>query len=368
MLFLNDKISIRQLQVLLILDIFGTGVIILPRRVAEFGAQDGWIVVIIATLIAVIYAYLISTIGGMFHKESFVSYTQKILGKPIAFFIALGLIAKIIISIAMELRFFGEIVKQTMLYNTPFWVVCLTMLLVGGYAAAKGYEARGRIAEILIFVIFIPLIIVFILAAFNVQLSNILPVFTAKPENLIKGGFSCSIAFTGLEFILLVHPYMQNPKKVRKATIISVLSIGLLMIFITIITIGKFGPYDVARQMWPVLEIMDTIDLPGSFIERQEGFIMSFWIISVFAIVNAGLFFSSVISKDLIKKGQHSTYIIISLIVVFIISFIPKDIPQVSLILDYCFMTFGLAYFIVIPLLLIAVAKIRRLGEKNEKS
>ncbi len=361
MLFLNDKISVRQLQVLLILDIFGTGVIVLPRRVAEFAQQDGWIVIIIATLLAVVYAYLIATIGSMFPKEGFVSYTGKILGKPLSWIVVLGLLVKIIINISMELRFFGEIIKQTMLSNTPFWVICIAMLFVSGYAAAKGYEARGRIAEILIFIIFIPLIIIFLLGAIDVQLSNIFPVLVTKPENLIKGGFYSGIAFTGLEFILLVFPYMQRPNRVRRATIQAVVAIGLLMVFITVITIGKFGPFDVIRQTYPVIEIMDTIDMPGSFIERQEAYIMSFWIISVFAIVNAGLFFSSVILKDLVKKGTHTVYIFAVILIVFLVSFIPKDIPQVSFILDFSFITFGLAYFIIIPLLLITVAKIRKL-------
>ena len=41
MLSINEKISLRQLQALIILSAMGTGVIVLPRRVAEIACSDG---------------------------------------------------------------------------------------------------------------------------------------------------------------------------------------------------------------------------------------------------------------------------------------------------------------------------------------
>ncbi len=369
----NDKISVRQLQILIILDVFGTGVIILPRRVAEFADQDGWIIVVLATLLAFFYTYVITSIGRLFPNDSFLTYTSKILTKPIGLLLSLGFIVKIIVSSAMELRFFGEIIKQTMLENTPFTIVCFSMLAVSGYAAAKGYETRARLAEILIFVVFVPLIIVFSIAAVDSDFTNLLPVMVAPPIDLLTGGFYCGTAFMGMEFCLLVYPYITKPKDVRKGALSAVLWVGVILVLITAITISKFGPFDVQKQMWPVLEMMDVIDLPGSFIERQDAFVMSFWIISVFAIINAGLFFSAIILKDSVQsifkkcKIRHSVFIFICMIAIAIISFLPQNISQVNEIMDFMFMTFGVAYLIVIPIILFAVAKLRRLGRNDWK-
>ncbi len=364
MFSLNNKISIRQLQALLLLDVFGTGVIVLPRIAAEYANQDGWVIIVVATMIAALYGYAITSIGRMFPNESFVSYCSKILTKPIGILISLGFVFKIIIMIAMELRSFGEIIKLTMLYETPFAVVCISMLLVGGYAAAKGYETRARMAEILVVLAFAPLIFVFLIGMVDIDFSNLRPTLVAEPQNILMGGFVSSRAFTCIEFCLLIYPFMQNPKNVRRGVTQIIFIIGGFMLFITAITIAKFGPFDVVRQMWPVLEMMDVIDLPGSFIERQDAFIMSFWIISVFAIVNAGLFFSSIILKDVIHKGKHSTYILISILAAYGISFIPNNISEVYQVMDFMFITFGVAYMFVIPLVLLVVAKLRGWGEK----
>ena len=180
----------------------------------------------------------------------------------------------------------------------------------------------------------------------------------------MSGGIYTLFYFSGIEFIFLVYPYIKEKNKIQRASLKSVLIVGILMTFTSIITIARFGKYDIAHQMWPVLEMMDTIDLPGSFIERQEALIMTFWIISIFMIVNAGMFFSSLIFKDIVKIGTHTIFICICTPIIYFISFLPKNIAQVYKIMDIFNFTFGTAYLIVIPLLLFLVSKIR--GLKNE--
>ncbi len=365
MLSLNDKISIRQLQALLILEILGTGVIILPRRAAEFALQDGWVVIVVLTLTAMVYTYLIASVGKIYPNKSYLSYMTEILNKPIAIILSLGLVLKIIINLALEIRFFSEIIKQTMLFKTPFFATLTGILAVGAYCAAKGIETRGRIAEILIFAILIPLTIVVFIAALDVDFTNILPVMKTSPVEIAKGGFFCGVSFTGIESLLIIYPYLARPKNARKSAVIAVALIGLLMLVITVITIGKFGPYDVKRQLWPVLELMDVIEFPGNFIERQDALMISFWIVSVFSIVSAGLFYSAVLLKDIFKKSRHSIYILICVPIILYIAYIPKSIGEVIFYMDFMFVTFGMAYMIVIPAIVLLTAKIRKLGENK---
>lgn len=362
MFSLNNKISIRQLQILLILDIFGTGVIILPRQVAEYGNQDGWIIVILGTIGAMLYGYIITTLISMFPNKNFVEYTTAIINKPIAIIIALLYCVKIIVNIAFELRLFGEIIKETMLPNTPFWIVCISTICLGGYAATKGYETRARIGEVLILLMVLPLLLVFFISSIDVDYTNILPVLKTPKKDLIMGAYITTFAFTGIDFCLLVSPYINNHKAIRKSVMQVVIILGFLYTLITIVTTARFGAVDLKRQMWPVIEMMDTIDIPGSFVERQGALIMSFWIISVFAIVNASLFFSSLLLKDVFKKGKHSTYILICIPIIFMVSYLPQNIMEVGKLLEFINTTFSIAYLFIIPLLLLVLAKVRKLG------
>lgn len=366
MLSLNDKISARQLQALLFLDIFGTGVIYLPRIVSEHAGQDGWLCVLTATVAAALCAWLITLAAGMFPGMTFGDLCSRVLSRPVGIILSLAFAARIVLNCALELRLFGEILKDTMLYFTPGWLVCAVMLLLGAYISAKGYETRGRIAEILFFVVFVPLIAVFAVASSDIDFSNLLPVFEAAPKNVLEGGAAGAFAFTGLELLLIALPHVsrKSEKKLRKNVVVAVLSIGLFMAAVTAVTIARFGPGGTARQMWPVLEMMDTIDIPGAFIERQDAIIMSFWIISTFATVNAGLFFSSLLIKDTVKKGRHSWYILGLVPVILVVSRLPDNINKTFQYLDMLYRTAGAVFPLALPLLLLITAKIRRL-ERN---
>jgi len=361
MFSVNDRISVRQVQALFLLEIFGTSILILPRTTAEFAGQDGWLVIIIATAIAALCMFVLASAGRIFPSDTFVDSAAKILTRPIAIIIAVGFLFRLIVVSAMELRVFGEIIKLTMLRDTPYSAVCAAMVSVGGYAAMKGCETRARLAQILVVLAFIPLLAVFLIGAADVDFTNLMPVLVNPPSDILRGGLHSLRAFSGIEFILLLYPFINQHKRVRRGAVQIVLVIGGLMLFITVVTIAKFGPFDIKDQMWPTLQMMDATTIPGAFIERQDALIMSFWIISVFAITGAGLFFSAVLLKGMFKKFNSSYCIMVSGAIVFILSFLPENVPQVYLIMELV-LAFGFIYMLAVPLLMLSVAKLRRLG------
>ncbi|MDR1533105.1 MAG: spore germination protein [Clostridiales bacterium] len=362
----NEKISVRQLQALVILYVFGAGVTVLPRRAAEAAGRDGWFVVILSAALAMLCVYVIASLAAIFPGEGFVDYSSKILSKPIGVLLGLGLFAKIIISSAMELRIFSEIVQQTMLAETPRTVVCALMLGAGVYAALCGYEVRGRIAEILLFITAPLTLVFFLLAAADADFSNLMPVMVfADACELIRGSVTVGMSFTGIELCLLVFPYINASEggqaaAIRPALVKTAGLIGAAMVMATVIATAKFGAADLREQQWPVLELMDAIEFPGSFIERQDAIVMVFWISSVFAVMNAGIFFSALLLKDIFKKEWRGVYIAVSGALILGLAMLPRSEAQVYEIQKYIFYTFGAAYMIIIPLLIIIAAKLRK--------
>lgn len=364
MLSYNNKISVTQLQILLTLDIFGTGVLVLPRVVAEFSGQDGWLAVIIATALVMLSAFFITTLGGLFPGKTFFEYSSDILSKPIGTAVTLLFVIRIIAGCGMQLRFFGEIVRLSMLTATPFAVVCGIMLLTGAYAASKGYEVRARIGEILIFIVLLPIIFVFVTASTDIDFTNLMPVFAAKPVDLAASGFWAAFSFSGIELCLLVFPYVNRPESVRKGVVLAVAAIGVLMALITCVTIARFGPEEIQNQLWPVLKMMDTTAMPGSLMERQEALIMSFWIVSVFAVVSASLFFSSLMLRDVVKKGRRSIYVLLAAVIIFAVSFYPENLVRTFEINNFINTTLGVFYMFVLPPVMLITAKLRGLGKR----
>ena len=362
---LNNKISLRQLQALLFLEIFGFGVTALPRTAAEHASQDGWISVLLAVVFIVPVVVIICCIPKLAGDTSFHDFACKMLTKPIGVLVSLVFCARLVLMASFNLRIFAEITRQTMLDTTPFWLIFATMLLLAAYGAAKGIETRARMAEILILVVLLPLIFVFGISGRDIDLTNLAPILAASPQNIFAGSFSAFFAFSGIEVLLLFGPYLSRPKNLTKSASRVVITIGAFMALVTAVTIARFGPANIIHQMWPVLKMMDTISLPGSIIDRQGALIMTFWIISAFATINAALFFSSLLLKDVVKRGRHSYYILGLIPVIAFLAHMPQNLTRVYAYHGLVNSTFGLATMLAIPLLLLAATKIRR--RKSEK-
>ena len=363
----NNKISIRQFQTLLIIEIFGTGVIFLPRRAAFLAGQDGWIALLIATLVMAGVAFLMTSAVRAYPSESFTDLLSKLLSRPVAMILSVLLALQFWAVTAVELHIFGEVASRTLLRETPPALICGSMLLLGAYAASKGYETRARIGQIIFPVIFIPMILMFIFAGLRADWSNLKPVLETPPDKLGRSAFVLGSSFTGLEFTLLAFPYLNHRKKMPGAAAKAALAVGAFMIAVTAVTLASFGAKDTARQVWPVIQLMDMIYFPGSFIERMDVLVMSFWVLSVFAITNAGFFFSSIVLRDVFRRGKHLTYLLIGAPVIFAASVIPFDAAAVYRLTDWMFMTLGMLFMVVVPVAVLAAAAVKRRGEHASK-
>jgi len=367
MFSLNDKISLRQFQILLMLDIFGTGVIILPRKAAMFAGRDGWIAFALTIAIAMFAVFLITHLVRCFPNKTFYEYAGTLVSRPIAFVLIFGFVIRVIVLMACELRYFVEIAKHVLLYNTPFTVIAASLLFVSAYAAGKGIETRARIGQIIIWIIFIPLLFVFIVIGANVDFSELKPILHYSDNTQIFGGaFHLLFAFSGIEFILLISPYLNRHKQLTQRAMSSILAVGVLMCVIIVMAIARFGSHNLQGEMWPVLEMMDMSPMPGSFIERQEAIMMSFWILSIFAMISAGLFFGAVAAKSAIKVGKHKHYMFAITAVTFVLSFVINDVDMVYRIKELNFIYLGTMYMLILPAILLILAKLR--GINHEKS
>jgi len=363
MLSANERISLRQLQVLIILSAMGTGLIVLPRRVAEFAGQDGWVITLGLTVVAVAVTGLVCAAARVRGGLGFLGWAGYGLSRPVAYLCGAFLWLKLVFAAGLELRSFLLITQQILLELTPMWLVGAVMLVVCWYAAAKGIETRAHVAEVLVLVLALPLVFLLVVAVLDIDWSNLQPVLRTPPERLGMGVVRLGFIFTGLECLLLAGPYIAPGKKMARAAMTAVGTAGFIITAITVLTLAKFGPC-VVDEPWPVLRMMDMLNLPGGFIERQEALMFSFWIITTFALVSAMVFFSGRLLGDLarqpLRSKKHPLFAAISALAIFGITFFPWESADIEQRLDWMYYTAGAFFLVIFPLAVLAGAKLRK--------
>ena len=361
----NEKISLRQMQILVIMYLFGSNIISLPATVTELGKRGWWLILIGIFALTLLYAGILNSLAKMFENETIVEYGKRLLPKVLYFIVIIGLVFKLTLDVSMEIRTFSEIVKEHILYETPSEVVVFTLLLISAYMARSGIEAEARMGELLV-IILIPLVIIFLIVAFQVDYVNLRPIFEFSKKDIFNGIKETAFVFNSLEFILFLYPTVIKKKEAGSSLFTALILIFAVDFVITLLTIAHFGIVDVQHHIWPVMQMLQSINFPNAIFERVDIFINTFWILSIFMYTSINLYIISNIFARLRKTSKTYLFVLPLLPIIYIIAFLPKNlIDNYEAIKRTNFFT-GSLYLIIIPVILLAIAKLKGRRAKSE--
>ncbi len=363
MIFSNDKISIRQMVSILIMDIFGTSIIVLPQKAAILANQNAWILVLLTTILALISTYLITTLCQQETTLNFYQQTRKNLSTPIAFLLMLIFVGKNLLIISYELSVFTSMSSQILLPTRSLVVIFGSMILISAYCAMQGIESRARLSEILVILLLASLVFSLIITSIEADFTNILPIQLHGDTPYLKYSLSLIFTFMGLDYLYLMYPYVTEKERYRKGGLLAISILGFLMVVITIIATANYNYVTLQEQRWPVLDMISEVNLVGSYFERQDALIMSFWIMGVFSSVTAGLYYSTMILMDLIPKAKTNYVVGVCAVLCFLFTDLLMGIEVNDALVLNIIMGLMIFFMFIFPTLSLIIAFLKKEGK-----
>jgi Spore germination protein. len=386
----NNKISNRQLKKMLILNMLSISSLIIPYIAVNCAGVQGIFLVLIGAAFALLYAMLMCYFVKQFQTNTYVNYARRTVGALLTGVIGLLHLLKFFLMLSFAAAIFTNVIGQTLLVDTNTKIILAFLLLISGYGALQGIEKRARLSEILFYIILVPITLYLLLGLAKVDWSNLfidsrilknsgIPVFGVQNYNLLLGGFFIFLTYSVLEFILFANPYFKNNKdrSMFFSTGEAVFLISLLNILIYVITVGILGTGETGGKLWSAVTIMQIVKFPGGFIQRQDGILLAFWMLSMFSILSSCLYYMARITQDFIQQcmlkrcelySPINKYLVLLYGILsfgFVISF--RDIQTQFLQLGKYLVFIGIPQSIVIPALLICINKIKRRASADEK-
>ena len=357
----NRKISLRQLQILLLLDCFGTAVLFLPAELAQISGRACWAAALIGGGIFVLVSLLLAKVCTRFPEGIVVDWCRSSFGYILGTVVLLGLAAKLLFDGLLELRIFSEIICRSMLPNTPVWVISLVILGVSGALAAQGTECRGRAAEVLFFVVAIPLLVVLVAVVISSEYGRVNPMefpdFTG-----IKGGiFAMSIVFQGLTFLYFIFPDLQKPEQASSAVAISSIVTTTVVTIIVFLCLAVYGEGVLVEKLLPALQMMERVSFTGVFLTRQDVLLLWFWMASVCVFLSGIVFYSSLLGVRLCRQKEikRKKWLWVCLLLLFAASFLPEDLSMAYRLRMQAAPWLNLLFLVVLPVVLLFFGKRR---------
>lgn len=358
----NGKISTRQVTILLILQMFNMNMLIMPRVSTNYLARNGYVASIIAIILGIFYVFVVTALTTRFSGSTFVEITHTLLPQWLARTLVLLLAIKLIISVGLELRLFGEMISQIMLPKTPISMILIVLILCAAYLVKSGVESTARMSEILIIFIGVPLIIALLILIFHSDYGEVLPFFRVQPSEVGIGTVLTSVMFVPIEILLILTGLMKTPSMSRKAGNRAVIIIGVLQTIITLLCITQNGVKETQSQIWPVIVLMKSIGTKDSIVENQEALMLIVWIFSVYMYVSMSIYLIGLLGSRSCRFKRENVFVLPLIPIILFVALYPNDLGMVYnyyLKFEYYF---GLWFIIPIPLVLLLIAKIRGVG------
>ncbi|MEI2468870.1 spore germination protein [Peribacillus frigoritolerans] len=359
----KDQITTPQTAVIIINFILGTGLLTLPRSSTEkVHTPDVWISVIIGGIIAIIAGVIMVKLSQQFPDKTFYQYINEIVGKWVGSFLSLVIICYFLMTSGFQLRSMAEVIRYLLLEGTPTWAIIMIFMWVGLYLIIGGINPIARLFEIILPLTVILFLVVTFMSIKIFEIDNLRPVLGEGIIPVLKGVKTTALAFSGPEIMLLLLPFMNQPKKAVKALLVGV-SIPLIFYVITVVmVIGALSVDGVVTRTWPTLDLIRSFEISGLIFERFESLLLVVWIMQIFATFTITYFAAALGLAQLTKKSIHP-FMFGLLPILYIIAMIPKNMNDLFKQGDFVG-NIALFLFGLLPLLLLIISRIK--GGKYE--
>lgn len=358
---MNQSITNRQIACILFSTIVGYGIMSLPKDAAESAGTGSWITLLISTIVAIIFTYIITYLGYIHTNKTIFEYSELLVGKFITSIFIIIYIIYFFIIFTMIARMSSEVIKLSVLIKTPIWTLCLFFFFVTYYAVVKGLKVIARICEVYGFFIAIAYLIIFFLISTQGKFINIRPFLGLEDiTTYLKATSVTIIPFTGIPLIATI-PFSTKFRN-EKAFIhtISIIGfIGFLYIFVVESCISVMGVDGIVYYKDSLLSTIRRIDIPWlQFLSRLDGLFLIAWIAAVYCTIVTFAYGTTLFLSKLFKNIHFNLHASIVIFSSFIMSQIPKTVDITNKILTYS-SYLEIITIAVIPITLLIVTKIK---------
>jgi spore germination protein len=147
----------------------------------------------------------------------------------------------------------------------------------------------------------------------------------------------------------------------------AVIFVTFFYTFVSVVCLSAFGEKSAVKAIWPLMVYIRNINLPGLFIERLDGIILSIWVITVFTTVVTGFYIVTYSFSKLLNTNEQKQYALPLLIIVYYLALQPSGLAQLYEWGDWGFKYVSTIFIYTIPILALIIASLRKLGVKKDE-
>ncbi|MDF2634404.1 MAG: spore germination protein [Pelosinus sp.] len=319
----KSYMSTWQLAIVIFVTCVGAQVMLTPRSLITKAEHGAGLSVIVGGVLFYSAVCMMLKLAKEYPDETFVEYAPRLFGKAGGSIVVFLFNLLFFFQVIQIFSGVGKIITFYMFDQTPPEVVILALLVVCAYCALQDWGTILRLQQFMFLIAYSILIMVWMSSILNFQPENLLPLWPVNIKAVISSGFSTWNMYSGYECVLLLMPLVYRQASLNSLIAIIGGSFGCLTIIflmITVIIIGVLTVEAAKNLLYPALIVIRSVELPGTFIERLENYLLLAWIPVVFDTLAAMMYFMGEICMRYWRHADHRPWVLFLLPIIYISS------------------------------------------------
>lgn len=350
----NTTISPIQFFVIAVNSMFGSSLLTLPSDLARIAKEDMWMPMILGSILMSVAFWVAVKLSTYFPNVTVIDYHVLLLGRIPGFVLNGVMLLLMMVIVALFLRTFTIAVKVYLLDLTPPQVISSFILGLAIYAVQYGLAPLLRLQQFL----FVPeygiFLIITLLGVLAIESKNYQPILAEGIRPVLEGMIPTWFTYTGPEmFIGFLYPFINPKKAVLKWGIYSISVAASIYLVIILIVQGILGPLETAHTIIPTMMAYRFIEIPDTFIERLDGYLMAGWVIITFTSVINWIYFISFGIGQMLKLESSRCIVVLIIPFIYYLLYVPPNAYAIQITTQWVNCAGILWGFGITPLLLV---------------
>ncbi|MEW6696091.1 MAG: GerAB/ArcD/ProY family transporter [Bacillota bacterium] len=362
----EGKFGFYEAFALLLISNWGRLFLSLPAVALEEGKNMAWVFFLVGTVNDLLIFWLITLLMKGHQDLTIVEVSERVLGPYLGTVVNLVFAGYFLMVDAVITRGFAEAFLITALPRTPISVVLFVITAASFISCFYGLEAIARVARTALTFIVLGMFILILTVASFADVTNFYPLWSMDPMQLLAGSWSRYTVITeGLLAAVIFHAF-GGWQHFRRAGMWAIAVGGLVVILAVVFSLLVFGVQAASEFSLPLFEL-SRIVIFGRFFQRLESVFLLVWAMVGFIKLAITLYAYTLVFARMFRLPDYRPLLAVTSLLSFVISILPPDLPSaIRLENDLIRSWGGLVATVALPVLLLAVSKLRKMGGQAE--
>lgn len=354
----EGKIGVREAISLIAITIGVKVYFTSPAYVAKAIGTASWYMTLISAATAMVAFAILCILLKRFPGKDLNAIFEQALGRIAGFAFSMILFLYLLVSTAVVVREFAEVLKIYALPLTPPGFIIGMFIIAVIIVCFLGLESIARAASLFGYFILAGFLIVIILAWNNYDFHNLFPFLGYGLDKTVIYGVSRSSYYGEVITLGVIAASLQGLSHIKKAGYIALVISGITTAVALLASMMAFNyatSQEITSRMYELARIIGI----GGFLQRLDPFFLFTWCIGTMVSVSFLLYCTmSTYCKAFRIQDMRPVVIPLS-VILFTASMIPEDFTTVA---DYVQTSrmFGWSIFFGLPLIALIAAVLRK--------